>query len=294
MFALLAIILVGFAFLNNTLVEEYTKDNWKDKLHQENMELQKELDEAKEGSDDFFKEFALSEIERNNYHIEHDIMPLQNGAWSFAHDGSTILGLVSMFTIIIAAGIVANEFNHGTIKLLLIRPIQRSTILLSKYLTVLLFGLFTTIILLFLSLGIGAIFFGIEEMPQIVLEQQDGFTHVSLIKETILKYSYYFVNVIIFATLAFMISVLFRSNALAIGVSIFLLLTGGAIVQFLSDREWAKYILFANTNLKQYANGSPPFEGMTLSFSITVLAVYYLIFITLTWFSFTKRDVAGT
>ena len=34
-------------------------------------------------------------------------------------------------------------------------------------------------------------------------------------------------------------------------------------------------------------------DGMTLGFSITVLIVYYLVFIGLAWISFTKRDVAG-
>ncbi len=46
--------------------------------------------------------------------------------------------------------------------------------------------------------------------------------------------------------------------------------------------------------MNQYINGSPLFEGMSLGFSIAVLAVYYVLFMAIAWVFFTKRDVAGT
>src|SRR5699024_12079296 len=72
-------------------------------------------------------------IEENNFYLDNDIQPHNYGAWKFVYENNMLLMLVSLFTIVIAAGIIAHEFRWGTIKLLLIRPISRSTILLSKY-----------------------------------------------------------------------------------------------------------------------------------------------------------------
>lgn len=57
--------------------------------------------------------------------------------------------------------------------------------------------------------------------------------------------------------------------------------------------EWVKYILFANTDLTQYFDGSPLVSDMTLGFSIVVLAVYFIVFHVLAFGAFTKRDIAS-
>ena len=51
-----------------------------------------------------------------------------------------IIVLTSIFMVVIAAGIVANEFSTGTIKMLLTRPVARWKILLSKLVTTYLYG----------------------------------------------------------------------------------------------------------------------------------------------------------
>lgn len=81
---------------------------------------------------------------------------------------------------------------------------------------------------------------------------------------------------------------------MAIGLSIFLMFAGNTLVMFVSQYSWSKYILFANTNLQQYFNGSEPMiEGMSLAFSLTVLAIYFAVFLAAAWTAFTKRDIAG-
>ena len=71
-----------------------------------------------------------------------------------------LLALAGLLVIIIAAGIVANEFTWGTIKVLLIKPFYRWKILLAKYVTIVLFLLLTLLILFVTSLSIGAILLG--------------------------------------------------------------------------------------------------------------------------------------
>jgi len=121
----------------------------------------------------------------------------------------------------------------------------------------------------------------------------DGYRLVSVFNEIFSGYGYGLVDLVMMSTFAFMISAVFRNSSLAIGVAIFLMMGGSMIVGIFADKPFAKYILFANTDLKQYADGHVMIEGMTLGFSIIVLIVYYLIFLLLSWAVFTKRDVAG-
>ncbi|HLS07916.1 ABC transporter permease [Lentibacillus sp.] len=292
MYILIAALVIGLAFLSNYAVEQaekYQNDNWRQTLQDENTEIKERMEQ-----DNMTQSFQSSQIEKNNFYLENDIQPRSYDAWQFVMENKFLLSLVSLLTIIVAAGIVANEFKWGTIKLLLIRPITRTKILASKYVSVLLFALFTLLFVLLFSWIIGALFFGINGMdPHIVLNQSEGYAHVSIIEQIIKGYGLQLVTLVMMATFAFMISTIFRQSSLAIGLAIFLMLSGNAIVGFFSDYEWAKYILFANTDMNQYINGSPMFEGMSLGFSIAVLAVYYVIFLAVSWVFFTKRDVAG-
>ncbi|MBY7142327.1 ABC transporter permease [Virgibacillus sp. NKC19-3] len=293
MYIILAGLIIGGAAITSAFGDvdgDYANDNWREILQEENEEMQQQMEE-----DDIYTAVNSNEIEKNNYHLEHDIQPTGYGAWQYVQENEGLLSVVSLLTIIVAAGIVANEFKWGTIKLLLIRPISRTKILASKYVSVLLFALFTLLFVLVFSWVSGALFFGIEGMnPYAVQSQSDGFAYVSVIGEIVSEYGYGLVNLVMMATFAFMISSIFRSSALAIGIGVFLMMGGNIIVQAFAEYEWAKYILFANTDLSQYASGNTPWiEDMTLGFSITVLIVYYVVFMILSWVFFTKRDVAG-
>ncbi|WP_373895094.1 ABC transporter permease [Virgibacillus sp. CBA3643] len=293
MYIILAGLIIGGAAITSAFGdtgEDYASDNWRDVLQEENEELQQQMEE-----DEAYATINPSQIEKNNYHLEHDIQPAGYGAWQYVQENQGLLSIVSLLTIIVAAGIVANEFRWGTIKLLLIRPISRTKILASKYISVFLFALFTLLFVLLFSWIIGALFFGVEgASPNVVESQNEGYAYVSVIGEIVSEYGYGLVNLVMMATFAFMISSIFRSSGLAIGIGVFLMMGGNIIVTAFAEYDWAKYILFANTDLSQYASGNTPLiQDMTLGFSITVLIVYYVIFMVLSWIFFTKRDVAG-
>lgn len=121
-----------------------------------------------------------------------------------------------------------------------------------------------------------------------------GYVHGSLLNEIMKDYGLSLVTLLMMASFAFMISTIFRNSSMAIGVACTLMLAGNSIVLFAAQYSWAKYFLFANTNLSQYFNGAEPFmEGMSLSFSITVLCIYLAVFLTASWATFNKRDIAG-
>ncbi|MCP3775953.1 ABC transporter permease [Paenibacillus sp. MZ04-78.2] len=195
--------------------------------------------------------------------------------------------LVTIFSVIVAGDSVASEFTWGTVKLLLIRPASRGKILLAKYISVLLFIVELLLIMLIISYFTGLVLFGVSGSVS-----PDGTMPVIL-----QGYGIKAVEIMMTATLAFMISTVFRSSSLAIGLSIFLMFMSGPIVAVLVQLryDWVKYLLFANTDLTPYLHGGKPVvPGMTLGFSLAVLAGYWIVFYAVSWLLFTKRDVAGS
>lgn len=265
-------------------------NNWQAELQEENAQLTAEME-----NDEFIQSINQPMIEENNYYLENDIKPVPYDGWEYVLENSFLSSLISLFTIVVAAGIISNEFKWGTIKLLLIRPISRTKILFSKYVSVLVFALTLLLFLLVTSWMTGAVLFGLNGLnPSLVQQQIEGFVQVGVLGEIVEAYGYSLVTLVMMATFAFMISAIFRSSGMAIGLAIFLMMAGNTIVVFFAQYDWAKYILFANTNLKQYmAGGMPINEDMTLTFSVVVLLVYFIVFLGAAWTAFTKRDIAG-
>lgn len=294
MFALILVIAIGGGVITkftsaDSEFKEYGND-WQTELQEENAQLTAEMQNEEFGG--FMNEMI---IEENNYHLENDIKPTPYDGWEYVLDNSFLTSIISLFTIIVAAGIISNEFKWGTIKLLLIRPISRTKILLSKYVSVLIFAFTLLVFLLATSWLVGAVLFGLNGLnPVFVQNMMPGFVQNDVLGEIAKSYGFSLVTLVMMATFAFMISAIFRSSGMAIGLAIFLMMAGNAIALFLSQYEWSKFILFANTDLSQYTNGMEPLiPGTSMMFSIVVLLVYFAIFMGAAWAAFTKRDVAG-
>ena len=101
----------------------------------------------------------------------------------------------------------------------------------------------------------------------------------------------WFVAVVV-GTLSFMLSVLIRSTAAGMGIMLAALVSGSILSTMVSSWESAKYLFMVNLNLTGYLSGiAPPIEGMTLLFSISVLAIWWLLALFVSFFVFTRQDV---
>ena len=290
----ISIAIVGFVSKYQQNRMDVSEDpKWEQVLQEENNALKQQMDQSRTK---IKKQYFKKEIAINDYRIKHHIPPREKySVWSFVKDSSQLIVLAGLFIIIVAAGIVASEFNWGTIKLLLIRPINRTKILLSKYLTVLLYAIFMLSILFVFSTILGAILFGMPDEAVSYLNYNNGqVTEQNIVVHLLIYYGLSSIDMIMLVTMAFMISSVFRNSSLAIGLSLFLLFTGGRFTTLLAMKfTWAKYILFANTDLMQYVEGAPLVEGMTLSFSVLMLLAYFALFQFLAFFVFQKRDIAA-
>ncbi|SMO61496.1 ABC transporter permease [Melghirimyces algeriensis] len=289
---LLATVVSGLVF--NNIYGDQEKDQWKEDLQKQIQQDQKMLQNDALAPN--IRKQVEEEIKIKQYRIDHSIAPDKETLWGFIYDSVYLSSLIILFTIIVGGTSVAGEFSWGTIKLLLIRSASRSKILLSKYLSTLLFALAMLGCLFLFSMLVGSVFFGVSGWDSPHLMVEDGnVIEKNRILHIFGMYGLQSVDLLMMVTFAFMISTVFRSSSLAIGLAIFLMFSGNTVVSFLAIQkvEWVKYTLFANTNLSLYLEGAPLMEGMTLSFSITVLAVYFVIFNIISWIVFNKRDVAA-
>jgi ABC-2 type transport system permease protein len=273
--------------------KEAVDEGWRQSLQQENQQLNNLITQHELNERD--QTYYENRIAVNNYHLEEDIRSTDGTLWDGVNGSANLMIVITIFTIIIVGDSVAGEFSSGTIKLLLIRPVSRVKILVSKYISFLMFGMLLLLTLFVMSVVINGIFYGFGHMdlPLISMTEEGKIGERSMFLNLWKTYLYNGISTIMYVTLAFMISTAFRSSAMAIGFSIGALFAGNIVLEALHRFDWSRYLLFANTDLTQYLSGQPYQEGMTWSFSIGMLVVYFIMFNLISWILFTRRDVAS-
>lgn len=277
MIGLLVVALIFLSSLNTFVDEKVNEKQMKATIEQEKIALDQP------GISKQQKRFIERDIQLLELCVKYKVS--YERIQIFLSSVVSVLSLITCLGVIVAASIVSKEFSDGTIKLLLIRPISRSKILISKYATVVL----SAMGMLLLHFVLSSIMFNVLFKPAI---------YSFVVQDLFSQYGYFSIELLLVLTLAFMISTVFRNQGLAIGLTLFLYLTGGMIVQFLARYfSGAKYLLFANWDLSRSYEGVDPtvfpgLHGITTSFSISVIIFYYLAFIAITWVTFNKRDVA--
>ncbi|ACT02599.1 ABC transporter permease [Paenibacillus sp. JDR-2] len=289
-------LMAAFVIFGNIMMWHDGKDaqgeGWKSELKQEKQMWSDHLKNSDPNEEN--RAYYEDRIAVIDYHLEHNIRTTKGTIWDGINESANLGILITLFTIIIAGDIVASEFATGTIKLLLIRPASRIRILVSKYISILLFSMVLLLTLFILSVVLNGILHGFHDMDLPLVSITDG--HIAEKNMFLHLWETYMLNgvsTIMYVTIAFMISSAFRSSAMSIGFSIGILFAGNILLQLLQRYEWSKYLLFANTDLTQYLEGKPFQDGMTLSFSIIVLVIYFLVFNLISWLMFTRRDVAA-
>ena len=199
--------------------------------------------------------------------------------------------------VMIAGTIVSEEFNKGTIKLLLVKPYTRNKILLSKAITTFIMINFIIVITLIMQILIGGIIFGFDSLSEPVvaynfntntMEEMNIFTSLGVQTLTQLP------MIVLLAALAFAISTIFTNSTLAITISLLGFMSASIINQLAIgyDLQFMKYFVTMNWDLSMYLHGALPYmEGMNMTMSIIICVVYFLIMMIPTFMVFKKRNI---
>ena len=199
--------------------------------------------------------------------------------------------------VMIAGTIVSEEFNKGTIKLLLVKPYTRSKILMAKAITTLIMIIFVIIVTLLMEILIGGVIFGFDSLsePAVTynfntntIQEMNIFANLGLQTLTQLP------MIILLATLAFAISTIFSNSTLAITISLLGYMSSSIINQLAIgyDLQFLKYFVTMNWDLSMYLYGGLPYmEGMSMLLSILICVAYFLIMMIPTFIVFKKRNI---
>ncbi|MGE6377973.1 ABC transporter permease [Peribacillus muralis] len=297
--AFLLLAAIGTAIIDMKLSPEESGQDWKQEVKADIQEQEKAL-KAKDISEDE-KAAIMDEIDTNKQLLAANIDPDLSTNWTYMAEYTVSLtSFLTLFVVIVCSSMVSSEFSDGTIKQLLIRPYKRWKILLSKYITSLLFAALLLVSLVVFSYLIGIIFFGNGSYSDKMLDPQAFGSFSTVVVGTYFKdmIVYWIPGFLVITTIAFMLSTLFKNQALAVGISIFILFASSTlnmiIQSFIGKYEWLKFVLFPHLDLRGYISGAMEmFDGATLGFSIGVLGVYYLVFLALTFFFFQKKDITN-
>ncbi len=243
------------------------------------------------------------ELGRLQYHLDRNIDPEAVSGPLFVRgfaNASSYL-LLPLLAIVFAADIVSAEFQQGTIKLLLTRPVGRARVLASK-LAALLLAITLTVVLgglvayLFGGLAYGYAGWGAPVLTGFHMsgETFDPSTVRSIVlwKDTILVYGLAWFAMLCVGAIALLTSVLLRSTAASMGTMVAALIAGTILPRLASSWESQKFLFVTNLPLPDYYSGSPPpIPGLTLGFSVAVLAAWALSALVAAFAVFLRRDV---
>lgn len=213
----------------------------------------------------------------------------------------TVIEDYELFVIIIilmvSGSIVSEEFNKGTIKLLLIKPFSRSKILLSKYLVSILTLIITIVLAILLEFIIGGYLFGFDSLKMSVA----SYNFNSNIVECYNVFEYMFIRIgynlpflIMILTISFCIGVVSSNTVLAVTLTMLIYMFSDMINELISKSSltYLKYFLTVNWDFRNYMiNGLGVNEYVNFKFSIFVYAGYLLLFLLIAFVVFKKKNI---
>ena len=213
-----------------------------------------------------------------------------------AFSGSSLFIIIVI--VVIAGTIVSEEFNKGTIKLLLVRPYKRIKILTAKFIACLIILVLTYLVIgiaQFICEGISNGFGDYVGKAMIYNFNTNSVQEISTFKYMILSGIAILPQYLLLMTLAFSLSVLFINSPIAIALPLLGMMGSEIINQIAYEFEKAKFLRFfvtPNWDLSQYLFGKlPQFEPISLPFSIIICVIYFVIMIVGSMILFKKREI---
>ena len=241
---------------------------------------------------------SLNLRENSKYIIENNVDLNEMNLRRVLENFFTEYGIFVIAILVMIAGtIVSEEFNKGTIKLLLVKPYSRTKILLSKFITSMLMIIFVVLIMGIMQLFVGGVIFGFDSLSAPVVEYNfntNSLQEINVLVYFLIQFLAQLPMFILLATLAFALGTIFANSALAITISLLGYIAANIINQLAMSYniKFLEYFVTMNWGLSQYLFGNlPNMEGMTMSFSIITCIVYFLIMVIPTLIIFKKKNI---
>lgn len=239
------------------------------------------------------------------YSLENDIPQVKyiKDARSSLKDTYLVyVNIAIVLCIIIGGGIVSSEYSTGTVRLLMIRPVSRWKILLSKLVAVFIIGYGATFIGFLVNMISAGLAYGFGDFAMPILALKDGAViHQNFILSLIPNLLYVSISLIFIIAVVFALSTVMKNTALAVGLTMvgFLGSMPAAMIAGQLGMTWVDKTFIPYVNLTNFVDGGSYMvemlekTGMKLSASVgpVHLLVLAAVFIGISFSVFVKRDV---
>lgn len=207
----------------------------------------------------------LTEERKKDLELELEVinLKLENKAYySVADDNngtafSLSVGIGTLFMVIIliilAGAMMSSETSTGTIKSLIIAPVKRWKIYIAKYLALFVMMIFLSLYTFAVSVISNGLLFGFSSYGTEIYMVFNKAVALSYFEVQFFYVLCYMVSLMVFMTLAYMMSVVTKNTAASVSVAMGAYLGGSLIhtllMGFLSNREYiTKFLPFNNTD----------------------------------------------
>jgi ABC-2 type transport system permease protein len=277
--------------------------NWRADIQQRIASAQNMLRRGR--INETFARSVRAEITRLQFYLDHDIEPDKPSAPILTRLFANAAGflLLPLLIAVLGSDIVSAESAEGTDKLLLTRPVRRWKILTAKLVTLWMFATLTLLVGAVLAYGVAAPFlplggWGAPTFTGFTVARGsvniDAVRQLPLWKDALIAYGLEWYALLTVASIALLLSVLFRSSAAAIGTMLASLIGGTILTRVSPDWTAGKYLFVSALPLADYYTGSPPpYDGMSMAFCLGLLGAWAAGATVIAYAIFIRRDVFG-
>lgn len=271
-----------------------------------------------ESQDASSKAYFNAEISRLQAYIDHDINPSEtsmNNGFQYLLFNLTFLasGFLAFGVVLFNADSVSGEYNPGTMKFLLIQPVTRIKVLLSKFIVMAVSsvtlilgtqGIMTAIVGIWKGMGNPNVPMAYGQRFQIVLEKgqetlkeiPNTLTYIPIsdyLLKALLLQALFIVTALAFV---FMVSTISKSSVISMTIGIGAVLGSSILFAISGTLKKMGHLFFINySNVEGILSGSAIREYMnpnlTLQTAVIVMTASTIAFLLISLAVFKKRDV---
>jgi len=264
------------------------------------LQYEKDKGRIKDEEKDSYNEI-ISFNKTMEYKIDHKLLTMysevQPNMVEIVSSGLTDLSIfIVIGLIMIGASILSEEFEKGTVKLLLVKPFTRNKILISKIIAsiimIVVFSLYVTVLN-----TVSSIIYNFEGNHFIFTLCDYNFSLHKVVEYNVFNYFLLtFVSKMIYFIILDLIVICFStlttSTAISISFGFGLLLGAEILTAFVQKFKWIPLLPMYTSDMTNVFFGQPPvYKILTLPVQVFFNIVYVILFIGLAMFIFKKKDI---
>ena len=269
--------LVGYVQAREQL-KEMSKNTYSEKLAYQELKKEKEVNA-----------FILKS--KVNYKQENTVNALLSG----------IINDYEFFFVVIilmvSATLICDEYQSGTFKFLLIKPVSRFIILLSKYFTSILVLLMSVLLVFSFQFVLGGIFFGVDSLHLGVIVYDYGLDkvlHLNVFLWFLISLLSKMPSLLMLSLIAFLLGIVTSSTIISMIIPLMLSIFSSSLLELAISHRlyWMKYFPNFVWRFSSYLFGkSSGLEGLDFWFSCIWYSLYFVVFLLLVRGIFKRKDI---